>query len=763
MNIIESLKSSDIENVLHRTLQKIHQYGPNEGEDLEVLSYVKEFFPQLFKRVEQRVLVSLGLFFKVGEPKNVYTSILLGFEELYHEEFGVSLTPVQANIQEALNEKKYISISAPTSAGKSYSIREYIYKEPGDVVVVVPSRALIAEYINSLRRKFQNDKNVMISSFVDMVYLDRSPRRVFVLTPERSRDIFSGAFSLNISLFFLDEAQISDERGRGVNFDVLVRRIREKFSESKVIFAHPFVRNPEAQLLKHGVPQNDSFCRSYEFGAIGRICVFQHRNGNYYYFSPYSENGHRIDNAIRCNFNFERFAFSGSRSVLVYVSKASIYDGRFIKGLEEYVYGRPELQEEEAVQIINLVSHFIGADHSDHRSDLVRLMSHGVVVHHGSVPLDVRFLIEDFIRKGFARICFATSTLAQGINMPFDVVWLNSMRFFGSDNESRSLAFKNLVGRAGRLSDRESFDYGYVFTRNPKVFSERVNDTFALDDESVIDKPLEEEDEDYSELIQSIKDDTFDDEKQLAGSKVARLSDDAVISRMLGILDLLFGEPTAEEVSEYGLDNIAVEDKSDLVVRFREIYEIGLNRSLLPGESAVFSQAIYILFFLMEGRSFREVVGLRFSYISRRDYGNRGFAEFVQQAASLPDKKLKRPFPLFEQGTEARNVSYDTVVYDTYDYVDQVISFSLSEVFIGAFKICADKTGDLRCEALNNFLTYRTNNPDYIMLIRYGFPPENVPEVSPYVDEVNENRIVFKESVEGAEPHVRTLVEWYLP
>ncbi|MDN4733279.1 hypothetical protein QYZ42_09360 [Vibrio parahaemolyticus] len=103
----------------------------------------------------------------------------------------------------AVEENRYTSISAPTSAGKSFSLRDYIFEQEEDSVIVVPSRALIAEYMATLRERFKDNKQVMISSFVDCVFTSRKLRRIFVLTPERAREIFSHKDKLNISLFFL--------------------------------------------------------------------------------------------------------------------------------------------------------------------------------------------------------------------------------------------------------------------------------------------------------------------------------------------------------------------------------------------------------------------------------------------------------------------------------------------------------------------------------------------------------------------------------
>ena len=82
-------------------------------------------------------------------------------------------------------------------------------------------------------------------------------------------------------------------------------------------------------------------------------------------------------------------------------------------------------------------------------------------------------MIEEFVAGGFAKICFATSTLIQGINMPFDVVWIDNFVFNGSEDKKR-LDLKNLIGRAGRTTNNSNvFDYGYV------VISESHKNTFC--------------------------------------------------------------------------------------------------------------------------------------------------------------------------------------------------------------------------------------------------------------------------------------------
>lgn len=238
MKIKQISNSTDPYEDLIFVLDELHRHGPISSDILETLSCYRVFHPDAFVLLEERIISALGLFYKIENPENLYSFLLSSIGEAHKKAYGKYLTPVQASVRRAVDEKQFVSISAPTSAGKSFSIRDFIAEHEGDAVVVVPSRALIAEYINTMRDRFQGDKGVMISPFVDAVFTNRNLRRIFVLTPERARDLFTSSAKLNVGVFFFDEAHVSEDRARGVVFDVLVRRIQKAFPTARLIFAH---------------------------------------------------------------------------------------------------------------------------------------------------------------------------------------------------------------------------------------------------------------------------------------------------------------------------------------------------------------------------------------------------------------------------------------------------------------------------------------------------------------------------------------------
>jgi hypothetical protein len=81
-----------------------------------------------------------------------------------------------------------------------------------------------------------------------------------------------------------------------------------------------------------------------------------------------------------------------------------------------------------------------------------RLLKKGIIVHHGKMPgLMARLLIE-VIDENIVHLVMATSTLSEGVNLPFETVLIpNLQRQPGRNTVNISTSeFKNLVGRAGR-------------------------------------------------------------------------------------------------------------------------------------------------------------------------------------------------------------------------------------------------------------------------------------------------------------------------
>jgi hypothetical protein len=77
---------------------------------------------------------------------------------------------------------------------------------------------------------------------------------------------------------------------------------------------------------------------------------------------------------------------------------------------------------------------------------------YGIAPHHGSLPKIEQIFIERWIRKGYIKHVVATPTLAQGVNLPFDISIITFLnRYQEGENKDLSQAeVMNMLGRAGR-------------------------------------------------------------------------------------------------------------------------------------------------------------------------------------------------------------------------------------------------------------------------------------------------------------------------
>lgn len=779
MKLSDIVNRENISVIIPEILERIHSDGPVVAEDFEKLALFKKFYPKKFKKYESRLMYLMGLFYKTKTPRNLIEEIYSIYSDSINAETGVRFTPVQANIFEKIKNKRYFSFSAPTSSGKSFLFRELIKEADSDIVIVIPSRALIAEYIYIIRKLLDSDNSVLILQFIENVNILRTKRRIYVITPERGVDLFKMANELNVGLFLFDEAQLSEEPVRGMRFDSFVRRVDKKFPDAKKVFAHPFVDNPEAQLKKHGFFQMAD-AMQYSQNVVGKIYISS-GDGGYKYFSPFN---YKRNDVIELESDIVEDILKNNGTLLVYISKEKIYNGEHIENFAKYINLCDKVNNPEALELIEELRNFIGSSKSgDKHSDMMEMMERGVVIHHGSMPLRARLIIEKFVNKNFAKICFATSTLTQGINMPFDVVWIDNFFFSGTEYR-KSLDIKNLIGRSGRITkNKNHFDYGYVIVneKNISKFSKRIKSRILLNETSLLDENIDNISEDSKDIVEAIKNNTFDDELHLTKSQVERLEKANIDQDVKLILDNFLRNNTPIKGKEY--HNIKEGTRRRIKEAFRNIYISHLRRpELKMGEMSVLSTSIPILLWRAQGKSFREIVSLRHAYLTDKDRQMKIASKLKKMeitkleaeqetndidikysniAHQLPDISAPK-VSLFPANTSISEFNYDKLVYDTYDYLDKVISLCLSDPLTAAFNKYYIKTGDERALVMGNYIKYGTNNEIEIWLSKYGFGFEEIEWIIPYIKSIDKNQIVFTDNIGELPPQKLEIIKRYL-
>ena len=152
------------------------------------------------------------------------------------------------------------------------------------------------------------------------------------------------------------------------------------------------------------------------------------------------------------------------------------------------------------------------------------------------MPLRMRLIIEKFVRANFARLCFATSTLNQGINMPFDAVFIDNFRSMDI------LTLKNLIGRSGRTTNNPKYDFGYtlIHYRNLTTFCSRMRESFSISPISQLESTAINDNIDRADIVEAIKANSFDDKTHLTKTQMQRIEDSQLDEFIIMILDTLF-------------------------------------------------------------------------------------------------------------------------------------------------------------------------------------------------------------------------------
>lgn len=692
---------------------------------------------------------------------------------------GANFTPIQASAIQNISTNRFFSFSAPTSAGKSFIFKYLLQKEKKDTVIILPSRALISEYITEIRQIVGSD--VLVLEFADDINKKRTKRRIYVLTPERAFLLFRISTKLDVRLVLLDEAQLSEENSRGLLFDAFVRKIQTTFPKSKLIFAHPFIGNPEAQFEKHGILES-TYSTNYKQNTVGKVYVVKKRTG-YEFFNPLNTKEpafHKFDS------NFFEWCLREKKTILIFCSKAHIYKNEFGDDISLILNGCEKIANYEALAIIQKLRDYIGSAqtaNSERFSHLIEMLEKGIVIHHGSIPLRCRFLIEEFIRKGFCKVCLATSTLIQGINMPFDVVYIDNFNFRGTES-TKSLDLKNLIGRAGRSNNQsDAFDYGFVVvnSKNSRLFCERMIEMPTLSQTSKLDGAIEKIDIDDIDFVEAAKNDDFSSQFQITQSQVNRIVESEIDDDINFILDSFVDQNGHIENNKYYSLPKSARDRVKLA--FRSIYISHRRRKeLTKSELGVLSTAIPIMLWRAEGRSFKEIVALRMHFITKqseisdikrkqkRGEITAGEAEeliskttfkFSPIAANLPNRNGSSQ-PLFSTTSSIKTFNYDRLVYDTYDYLDKVISLSLIDPICAALDLFYQDHNDARASSLSKYIRYGTNDDKKIMLLRYGFEHDDLEWLDEIVEKIDENEIILNSMFLIADPDQKEKLRRYL-
>ena len=104
----------------------------------------------------------------------------------------------------------------------------------------------------------------------------------------------------------------------------------------------------------------------------------------------------------------------------------------------------------------------------------------------------------------------------------------------------------------------------------------------------------------------------------------------------------------------------------------------------------------------------------------------------------------------------------DLIVYDTYDYLDKLIGFKLSDIFYAVFYQYYEATSDECALRLAKYFKYGTDKEREIWMLRYGFSFEETELVSECIDFIDETEIKFNDRINALNEAQLQVIEQYV-
>ncbi|HEK0655380.1 MAG: DEAD/DEAH box helicase [Proteus mirabilis] len=444
----------------------------------------------------------------------------------------IPLTNFQYKLFQFLKKNNYLSVSAPTSAGKSFilslsvidKIRAYS-KEC--IVYVVPTRALITEFSNKLRHecKMAGFIKTIIRTAPDVINTDKIEEGlIYVLTQERLASLLSNAHgnsNFNISTLFIDEAHEIQKGKRGIILQNAIELALEQYPYMQVMFSSPLISNP------------DYFFSIFRWLRDGKsfIETISPVTQNILLINPIKNKIKSINihlQTANCNLDLGTydvdFNLRGSQKVqkarlAEFVSKTGgaviVFENNpsnaesIALNISKYI-GEKKL-EDDFLEFISLVEEEMHEQYT-----LITCLRSGVSFHYGNMPSIIRNGIEYFFKRGDITFIVCTSTLLQGVNLPAKHLILENPHI-GDEPMSRA-DFLNLAGRAGRLK--------YEFQGNVWCIRSDLWDNKSFEGENLqtIKSAMSKVMEDGGSIISNAIDNVFSpsDDKELADVAFAR-------------------------------------------------------------------------------------------------------------------------------------------------------------------------------------------------------------------------------------------------
>ncbi|EOH7340605.1 DEAD/DEAH box helicase [Campylobacter coli] len=342
-------------------------------------------------------------------------------------------------------------VVAPTSYGKTELILSFIdYSNFNKICIISPTKSLLTQTKKRILNKFGCKK---IITYPEM-YNSNDDKIIAVLTQERLLRLLQNNPNLKFDLLIVDEAhnlldEFSEENYRSVILASVIIICTKRNNNIVCKYLTPFLVNKDSVNIKH-ISNDINWCKVEENIKSELFYFYDLSNGKKLLLDQYSPLKEKF---IELDANNLR---EDSEVVIKYCDNKNIIYLNSPKKVEEFA---KELYEKLPTKQSSILSK-AAKDLKEYIHDeyeLAHFIQKGVIYHHGSMPEQVRYYIENLYTDApEVNMLIANSTLLEGVNIPATKMFiLDPSRGNGYLSAS---SFRNLIGRVCR--------FGEIFNEN---------------------------------------------------------------------------------------------------------------------------------------------------------------------------------------------------------------------------------------------------------------------------------------------------------
>ena len=353
----------------------------------------------------------------------------------------------QSRVLKLLLKGENIVLSAPTSFGKSYIIDALIsIKKPKNVLIIVPTIALLDETRRRIYSKFKSDYNIITTSKQEI-----KSKNIFILTQERALSYIKSKTAFNLDLFIVDEFyKINDKDDYRSS---ILQRVVLYF---KSISTQQYFLCPNIYDIKGIFIEDMKFEKLIDFKTvihneeyienIERVIINENEILSLYKILPLYNNIKESETVIKKLFKLlNKYATKVNEKNLIYVYKINTI--KFISiMLSNFNKNFLKINIEDDIKL------FINWVIDNYTKDwyLIDALKYGIGIHNGRIH---RFLAQmqiNLFNKKSLNTIIATSSIIEGVNTEIKNIFIWDMR----ENKKviNFFKYKNIVGRAGRMN-----------------------------------------------------------------------------------------------------------------------------------------------------------------------------------------------------------------------------------------------------------------------------------------------------------------------